>query len=200
MCPSANSSDRGRGGRNAHAPVHVGASAERQRTERPLAASGSARPAGFTTFKHIRRNWTELFELVLDVESYPDFVPRCRDVKLLSRKNDGPGRTIIISRMTVGLAVFEVSYANRTVGDAAGRRIEVESIDGPLRYLQVVWQFEPTDDEHTKVEFSVSYEFDNLILAGLASRIFASMFGEIMNAFEQRARQVCGRKKTDTKC
>jgi len=96
--------------------------------------------------------------------------------------------------MTVGLALFEVSYANRTVGDAVGRRIEVESIDGPLRYLRVIWQFEPTDDEHTKVEFSVSYEFDNPLLAGLASRIFASMFGEIMTAFERRARQLCKRK------
>ena len=195
MCPSADSSDRGRGGRNAQAPAQGGASAERRPSERPLAASGSARPAGFTTSKYIRRNWTDLFELVLDVESYPDFVPHCRDVRLLSRKNDGPGRTIIVSRMTVGLAVFEVSYANRTVGDAAGRRIEVESIDGPLRYLQVVWQFQPTDDEHTKVEFSVSYEFDNPLLAGLASGIFASMFGEIVNAFEQRARQVCRRNK-----
>jgi coenzyme Q-binding protein COQ10 len=171
-----------------------GGSPNAQSIPRPLAKSGTGRPAGFTTIKRIRRNWTDLFELVLDVESYPGFVPHCRDVKLLSRKNDGPGRTIIISRMIVGLAVFEVSYANRTVGNAASRRIEVESIDGPLRYLQVIWQFEPTDDECTKVEFSVSYEFDNPLLASLASSLFASMFCEIMKAFERHARLLCRRK------
>lgn len=148
-----------------------------------------------TTFKLIRHRWTDLFELVLDVKSYPAFVPHCRDVRLLSRQSDGPTRAIIVSRMTVGLLAFELSYANRTVGDAAARQINVEAIDGPLRYLHVVWKFEPTDDEHTKVEFSVSYEFANPILAGVASRVFTAMFGEILNAFEQRADLLCGRQR-----
>ena len=45
--------------------------------------------------------WSDLFDLVLDVQSYPEFVPHCREVRLLSRRVKEPGVTIIISRMTV---------------------------------------------------------------------------------------------------
>ena len=55
--------------------------------------------------------WSDLFNLVLDVKSYSEFVPHCREVRLLSRKMEEPGMTIILSRMTVGFSAFEVGYA-----------------------------------------------------------------------------------------
>jgi len=131
--------------------------------------------------------WPDLFNLVLDVKSYPEFVPHCREVKELSRRVEDPGVTVIVSRMTVGLLAFEIGYANRTSGDAIGRRIDVEALDGPLRYLRAVWRFEPHDENHTQLHFSVSYEFSNPVLAAVASRVFAAMFGEILSAFERRA-------------
>jgi coenzyme Q-binding protein COQ10 len=131
--------------------------------------------------------WSDLFNLVLDVKSYPEFVPHCREVRLFSRKMEEPGMTIILSRMTVGFSAFEVGYANRTTADAIGRRISVETLDGPLRYLSAVWSFEPRDECHTQLHFSLNYEFSNPVLAAVASRVFGAMFGEILNAFEQRA-------------
>jgi len=105
----------------------------------------------------------------------------------LSRKMEGPSMTIIVSRMTVGFLAFEVGYANRTAADVIRRRISVEALDGPLRYLSAVWSFEPRDECHTQLHFSVNYEFSNPVLAAVASRVFAAMFGEILNAFERRA-------------
>lgn len=134
--------------------------------------------------------WSDLFNLVLDVRSYPEFVPHCREVRLLSRRMEEPGITIIVSRMTVGYSAFEVSYANRTTGDATGRKISVEALDGPLRYLSAVWSFEPRDEDHTLLHFLVNYEFSNPVLAAVASRVFGAMFGEILNAFERRAAQL----------
>jgi coenzyme Q-binding protein COQ10 len=139
------------------------------------------------TTKLVGCSWSDLFNLVLDVKSYPEFVPHCRAVRLLSRKTEEPGVTIVVSRMTVGLSVFEVGYANRTTADAIGRRISVEALDGPLRYLSAVWSFEPRDENHTQVHFSVNYEFSNPMLAAVASRIFGAMFSEILDAFERRA-------------
>ncbi len=131
--------------------------------------------------------WSDLFHLVLDVGSYPEFVPHCREVRLLSRRMEEPGKTVIVSRMTVGYSAFAVSYANRTTGDAVGRKISVEALDGPLRYLGAVWSFEPRDADHTLLHFSVNYEFSNPVLAAFASSAFAAMFGEILHAFERRA-------------
>ena len=75
------------------------------------------------TTKLVGCPWSDLFNLVLDVKSYPQFVPHCHDVRLLSRKTPEPGMTVIVSRMTVGFSAFEVGYSNRTTGDAIGVRL-----------------------------------------------------------------------------
>lgn len=137
--------------------------------------------------RRLHHRWNDLYDLVLDLERYPAFVPGCRAVKIYSRVAAPAARTVIVSRMTVGVAGFDVSYANRTTGDALARRIEVKALDGPLRRLDVLWTFEPDGEEWTKVGFFVDYAFDSAILSAVASRAFAAMFGEILAAFERRA-------------
>jgi coenzyme Q-binding protein COQ10 len=143
--------------------------------------------------KRIRHRWADLFKLVAEIESYPRFVPCCRRVRVFSRKVDGPDRTVLISRMTVGLSALQVSYANRTVADLTAREIRVDAIDGPFCHLRVVWKFTPDGDEWTEIEFAVTYEFSSAILGALASRMFDAMFRDIVDAFERRADQVFGR-------
>jgi coenzyme Q-binding protein COQ10 len=147
---------------------------------------------GVAAVRRIRHRWTDLFDLVLDLERYPTFVPRCRAVKVYSRKPAGAGRTVIVSRMSVGLSALEVSYANRTVGDVAARRIEVEALDGPLSRLHVMWAFEPDGEDWTEVTFSVDYAFSSALLAAVASRVFDAMFADILGAFERRADRLFG--------
>ena len=60
------------------------------------------------TTKFVGYPWSDLFNLVLDMKSYPEFVPRCRAVRILSHRTAAPGMTIIVSRMTVGFLAFEV--------------------------------------------------------------------------------------------
>src|SRR5208337_2549094 len=116
---------------------------------------------------------------------------RCEELSrvcaALPRKVQEPGRTVIVSRMTVGFLRFRIDYANRTTGDEIGHRISVEAIDGPMRHLRVGWNFEPLDEDHTQLHFSVDYEFNNPVLGVVASQAFNAMFGQILNAFERRA-------------
>jgi coenzyme Q-binding protein COQ10 len=140
--------------------------------------------------KRMDHPWLDLFNLVLDVKSYPSFVPHCRDVRLLSRQLESPTRTIIVSRMIVGFSALEVGYANRTIGDVATRRIDIEAIDGTLRYLKAAWSFHPEDDHRSNVRFSVDYEFRSQVLSVVASRVFSAMFADIVSAFERRADQL----------
>jgi coenzyme Q-binding protein COQ10 len=137
--------------------------------------------------RRIHHRWADLYGLVLDLERYPAFVPGCRAVKVYSRVAAPAGLTVIVSRMTVGVAGFDVSYANRTTGDADTRRIAVQALDGPLRRLDVLWTFEPDGEDWTRVAFSADFAFDSAILSALASRAFAAMFREILTAFERRA-------------
>jgi coenzyme Q-binding protein COQ10 len=106
---------------------------------------------------------------------------------MLSRAAADQVRTIIVSRMSVGFAALHVDYVTRTIGDLESRRIDINAIDGPLRYLKAVWQFRPDGDGWTEIEFSADYQFSSPILAALASRVFESMFGEVVDAFERRA-------------
>jgi coenzyme Q-binding protein COQ10 len=147
---------------------------------------------GVAVTRRIRHRWTDLFDLVLDLERYPAFVPRCRAVKVYSRKAAGAGRTVIVSRMSVGLSALEVSYANRTVGDVAARRIEVEALDGPLSRLHVMWAFEPDGEDWTEVTFFVDYALSSALLAVVASCVFDAMFADILGAFERRADRLFG--------
>src|SRR5687768_5095678 len=103
--------------------------------------AATARPgADIRIVKRIHHRWTDVFRLVLDVESYPAFVPYCRDVHLLSRTSGSETSTILVSRMSVGFAALQVDYATRTIGDLKSRRIDINAIDGPLRYLRAVWR------------------------------------------------------------
>ena len=92
--------------------------------------------------------------------------------------------------MIVGFSVFEVGYANRTTANAIGRKISVEALDGPLQFLNAVWNFEPRDESHTQIHFSVDYALSNPVLAAVASRAFSAMFDKILDAFEQRAAEL----------
>ena len=160
------------------------------------AGAGASCGAGIRIVKRIHHRWTEVFRLVLDVERYPAFVPHCQDVHLLSRTTGGQGSTIIVSRMSVGLAALHVDYVTRTVGDLRSRRIDINAIDGPLRYLRAVWKFEP-DADWTEIEFTANYQFSNPILAALAARVLESMFTEVINAFEQRADRLAVRARAN---
>src|SRR5215475_13907121 len=94
-------------GSTARAPAQMawpGASAARLNARDDL----SARRVAATRRLHHR--WNDLYDLVLDIERYPAFLPGCRAVKVYSRTAAPAGRAVIVSRMTVGVAGFDVSY------------------------------------------------------------------------------------------
>ena len=144
--------------------------------------------------RRISHRWNDLFDIVLDLERYPAFVPHCRAVKVLSRSVDDRDRCIVVSRMTVGLSGWEVGYANRTIGDRAARRIEVAALDGPLSHLRVVWTFKPEGDDATWVEFVADYGFSSRVFSALAAGVFDATCTDIVGAFERHADRLLGRK------
>ncbi|MFL5287406.1 MAG: type II toxin-antitoxin system RatA family toxin [Rhodopila sp.] len=136
----------------------------------------------------VDQDWAAMFALVLDIERYPQFVPGCTHEQILARREISPGCTEIISRMTVGVPPLQFGYTNRTLGDWEARRITVDSTDGPLRSLHVVWQFEPCGPVRTDIGFTADYEFRNPVVARLAAGAFESLFRRTIDAFERRAR------------
>lgn len=138
-----------------------------------------------------------MFDLVADMEKYPQFVPLCSALKLRSRTPKSDGVTVVISEMTVAYKMIRQTFTSRVTLDRANRKIMVEYLDGPFSRLQNRWTFHPTGEGSCTVEFYIDYEFKSRTLAMLMGAMFDTAFRKFAVAFEKRADDVYGRNPTD---
>lgn len=134
-----------------------------------------------------------MFDLVADVERYPEFLPLCEDLRVRRRSQSGEGVETLVADMSIGYKAIKESFATRVALDRARLRIDVEYVDGPFRFLENRWTFrlaEPGCD----VEFYINYEFKNFALGMLMGAMFDRAFRKFTEAFERRAEQIYGRR------
>jgi coenzyme Q-binding protein COQ10 len=135
-----------------------------------------------------------MFDLVADVERYPEFVPLCKALKVRSRNTDGEGRETLTADMTVGYKLIRETFTSRVTLDKPNLRVRVEYIDGPFSRLENVWTFkDEPDGECSRVSFFIDYEFKSRTLGALMGSMFDAAFRKFASAFERRADAVYGR-------
>lgn len=132
-----------------------------------------------------------MFDLVADVEKYPEFLPLCENLKVLSRSTRG-NRDIIDVNMTVGYKAIHEVFLSRVTLERHNHRILVEYLDGPISHLENLWEFEAISEASSRVHFSLEYEFKTLALRLLMGAMFDKAFRKFTQAFEKRADQVYG--------
>lgn len=147
----------------------------------------------FSTKRRVRHSAADMFDLVADVEKYPEFVPLCSNLKVRSRTDKGD-TTVVVAAMTVAYKVISQTFTSRVTLDKPNLTILVEYLDGPFSRLQNRWTFIPTGDSSCEVEFFIDYEFKSRTLAMLMGAMFDTAFRKFAVAFEQRADDVYGRK------
>jgi coenzyme Q-binding protein COQ10 len=150
----------------------------------------------FSTKRRVRHSAADMFDLVADMEKYPRFVPLCEAVRIKSRAAKGDGIAVVISDMTVAYKFIRQTYASRVTLDRPGLKIVVEYLDGPFSRMQNRWTFHPTGEGTCDVEFYIDYEFRSRTLAMLMGAMFDTAFRKFSAAFEKRADEIYGRKKT----
>ena len=133
-----------------------------------------------------------MFDLVADVERYPEFVPLCESLTVRERKEGDGGRQVIIAGMTVAYKFMRESFTSRVTLDRANLTILVEYLEGPFRRLNNRWSFRPLDDGNCEVEFFLAYEFRSRTLSLLMGGVFDAAFRRFAAAFERRADEVYG--------
>jgi len=149
---------------------------------------------GFRAKRRVHHSANQMFDLVADVERYPEFVPLCQRHTVASRKKCG-GSEILMTDMTVAYRIFRETHRSRVTLDRANGRILIGSVDGPLRQLRTLWTFQPRDDDSCDVGFDLTYEFASQPLALLMGGVFDAAFGRFVQAFERRADIVYGRRE-----
>jgi coenzyme Q-binding protein COQ10 len=132
-----------------------------------------------------------MVDLVADVEKYPQFLPLCESLRVLSRATAESGIETIVARMGVGYGPIKENFTSQIVIDASRHQIDVTHLDGPFRKLDNRWRF-VTSRSGCDVEFSIDYEFRSLALQLLLGNMFDRAFRKFAEAFETRARTLYG--------
>ncbi len=133
----------------------------------------------------------QIYELVADVASYPDFLPWNAAARIRSRRDLGDGREELLADLVISFKVFRERFGSRVVLDPARRRIDTEYLDGPFRHLRSWWRIDPAEGG-CEVEFFVDFEFRNPLLQKLIGVVFNEAMERIVRAFEERAAELYG--------
>jgi coenzyme Q-binding protein COQ10 len=141
----------------------------------------------YSSKRRVRHAAAEMFDLVADVERYPEFVPLCRALKVRERKSGPNGTEMLVADMTAAYKLISETFTSRVTLDRPNLQILVEYLDGPFSRLENRWTFRPAGELSSDVEFFISYEFRSRTLALLMGSMFDLAFRRFAVAFEQRA-------------
>ncbi|WP_112809818.1 type II toxin-antitoxin system RatA family toxin [Ensifer sp.] len=143
----------------------------------------------FETNHIVKHTADQMFDLVADVEQYPQFLPLCEALAVRSRK-ERDGKVLLLADMTVGYKAIRETFTTQVLLNRAERVIEVKYIDGPFKYLDNRWRFEPAGEGQSSVHFFIDYEFKSRILGALMGSMFDRAFRMFSDAFEKRADKI----------
>jgi coenzyme Q-binding protein COQ10 len=146
----------------------------------------------FSTKRRVTHSATDMFDLVADVEHYPEFVPLCRSLQVRQRSTDGAGRDVIVADMTIAYKLIHETFTSRVTLDRKRLEILVEYLEGPFRKMNNRWSFLPAGKTACEVEFFIIYEFRSRTLGLLMGAMFETAFRRFSAAFEHRADHVYG--------
>jgi coenzyme Q-binding protein COQ10 len=149
----------------------------------------------FRTKRRVQHSAADMFDLVADVEKYPQFVPLCQALRVRKR-TQGEGTETLVADMTVAYKVMRETFVSRVTLDKPNLKIQVEYLDGPFSTLDNRWTFAPTGERTCDVEFFIAYEFKSRVLGMLMGAMFEAAFRRFAEAFERRADAVYGRVST----
>jgi coenzyme Q-binding protein COQ10 len=148
----------------------------------------------FSTTRRVPFTSRQMFDLVADVERYPEFLPLCEALTVSKRGREGDKSTLICE-MVVGYQALRESFTSRVVVDPASLQVLAGSVpeypSGPFRHVENRWSFADAPGG-CDVQFFISYEFKSLMMQMLVGSLFDRVFRRYTQAFEERAQVVYG--------
>jgi coenzyme Q-binding protein COQ10 len=148
----------------------------------------------FRNTRQVRHSPIEMFNLVADVDKYPEFLPLCEDLRIRRRAQSDDGIETLVAEMSVGYKAIRETFTTRVTLDEPRLRILVEYVEGPFSYLENRWSFRP-DPAGCAVEFYITYEFKSFALGMLMGAMFERAFRKFAEAFEERADVIYRRER-----
>ncbi|MDZ4135684.1 MAG: type II toxin-antitoxin system RatA family toxin [Paracoccaceae bacterium] len=133
----------------------------------------------------------QMYDLVADVGSYPQFLPWTSAARIRSRRPIDDGE-VLEADLVISFKVFRERFGSRVTLYPARKKIDTEYLDGPFRHMRSTWEFRDRAAGGCEVEFFVDFEFRNAILQGIIGVVFNEAMQRVVRAFERRAAQLHG--------
>jgi coenzyme Q-binding protein COQ10 len=134
----------------------------------------------------------QLFDLVADVSRYQEFLPWVAATRIRSDSD-----TLMIADLVVGFRALKETFTSRVTKEGS-RKITVEYVEGPLKYLKNDWEFEPDGRGGTNLSFCVDFAFKSRIFEAIAGQMFDRALRRMITAFEERAHALYGASASST--
>lgn len=130
----------------------------------------------------------QLFDLVADIEHYPEFLPWCVAARIKKREGE-----VLFAELVIGFKMIRERYTSRVVLDRP-RRIDVQYTEGPFKHLENQWAFAPADGGKCQLDFHIDFEFQTRFLEKIIGPLFGEAVKRMVGAFETRAAKLYGAK------
>jgi len=125
-----------------------------------------------------------LFNLVSDVNKYPEFLPWCKGARIKNIRDN-----VFDADLIIGFKIYKEIYSSRIYLDNVNNKILVEYKDGPFEHLENSWVFNKNNNG-CKVEFMVDFKFKSIFLQTIMETLFSEAVRRMVKAFENRANQL----------
>ncbi|WP_297772277.1 type II toxin-antitoxin system RatA family toxin [uncultured Roseovarius sp.] len=139
----------------------------------------------------LRYTADQMYGLVADVASYPEFLPWTAAARVRSRTEQSDGSEVMQADLVISFKVFRERFGSRVVLWPETRRIETEYLDGPFKHMRSNWTFRDVETG-CEVHFDVDFQFKNRLLQSAADLFFFDAMKRIVRAFEERADALYG--------
>ena len=130
----------------------------------------------------------EMYDLVANIELYPQFIPWCVGARIY-KEIEKEDRRIFEADLVISFKIYQETFKSEVTLLPHKKKIIIRYIEGPLRYLESYWSFLESDNG-CEVVYHVDFEFRSKIIQKLVGIVFFEAMQRIVNSFEKRAYQV----------
>ena len=140
----------------------------------------------FETVRRVPVSAEAMYDIVADVERYPEFLPMCEALTIVERSNNGV-QDVLQADMTVAYLKLKERFRSHVLLNKQAKTIETKSIQGPFKHLENHWRFVPLSEASCDVAFKIDYAFKSWPLEKLMGGMFEKAFATYAASFEARA-------------
>ena len=131
-----------------------------------------------------------MYDIVADIERYPEFLPWCEKIEVLEREKEGAVE-YVTAEMTIGYRGLHERYVSRVEMDRPGLMIEARHVKGPFQRLDNRWRFVPLE-KGSEIHFLIDFAFKSILLSSMANVAFGYVASRMAESFVARAKALYG--------